>query len=109
MAERLEARGADRRRQEVTRRRPSVGFADTSHEWGGHLFGPCYPSVDDQARGHYESRFVGGQVERRVGNILGPAEVVAELALADRRHPLLRVRVGVLQVALDEGCQDRPG
>src|SRR5438034_5602221 len=73
------------------------------------LFGASDSTVDDEARCHHELRFVGGQKKRRLGDIFRPAQVVAQLSLADRGHPFFWVRVGLLQVALDKSCEDSAG
>src|SRR6266568_2747989 len=71
-----------------------------------HLPGARHSAVDYQTRGHHEPRLVGGEEECRAGNILGPAKVTGELPLADRGHPLLRVAVRLLQIALHERGED---
>src|SRR5207237_2298065 len=74
-----------------------------------YLFGAAHSTVDDQAGRHHEPRLVGGEVERRVRDVLRLPQVVGELPLADRGHAFFGVGVGLLQVALDERRQDRAG
>src|SRR5579859_2058702 len=65
--------------------------------------------IHDQPRSHDEARLVRGQVEGGRGDVLGPAELGGELPLADRGVALLRVLVRLLEVALHERREDRPG
>src|SRR6266550_2418405 len=73
------------------------------------LSGARDSAVDDETRRHHELRFVGRQEKSCLGDIFRQAQVVAQLSLADRGHPFFRVRVGLLQVALDKWREDGAG
>src|SRR5512133_3691423 len=61
-------------------------------------------AVNDECRACHEGSFIGGEVERRVGDLLRLAHSPQRLASMELlAHFILVVRIVALQVALDEG------